>query len=754
MEMSRWIALGAGFALAAAMSNAPSTSSQADAGQPIAALDDWVSVAAANTTRGGATHTCGVRVGGSLWCWGVNGSGELGLGDTTNRYKPFRVGSEADWASVDVGKSNTCAVKSSGTLWCWGGSFDTAVPAQVGTATSWQSISLGGDGAIGQNDNYFRCGVQSDTSLWCWGDNSSGQLGLGDKVSRSEPTQVSTGWGSVSTGTDHACGVRVEGSLWCWGYNGSGRLGIGVSPPGVDVPTEVDAGSRWTTVTAGAAHSCGIHRDGSAWCWGSGGYGELGNGKEHTRYLPGRVQTKRHWSAITAGYLHTCAIRDDDRLLCWGSNYAGQVGIGRSPLEQLTPARVAAASWRAVATGGSDSCGVQSDHTLWCWGSPEGGELGVGNRTRHTAVPVRVGLPNAPVPVSYSLSGVDALAGDDVWAVGETQRKALVGTFVEHWDGATWQRVPAVDRGRYSSFDAVGAASADDVWAVGAFRDGTRDRPLLEHWNGSEWSRVPVADRISGRLTSVSVHARDDIWVVGYRYPETYYSIPLTLHYDGTDWTVIQTAANPTWSTQRFTDVDVLSPNDVWAVGYGRQDDEAGYLPLAEHWDGQKWRNVPVGFGEKYDNHYLRGVAVVSPRSVWALGDRTMTSDYDHEIPLARHWNGSRWKQAPVPDPGVKPGTYLRAADAAGVGDVWAVGQAHDGDTYDAFTVYYDGAKWTQVAAPNPSGDVDVQLAEVDARTSNDVWAVGYAQGAKKAEPLVEHWDGSAWTILQSRHPV
>ncbi len=748
--MSRWIVCGAVFAAAVGMSAVSAQAGQAQVRMGTGVIDDWVSVAAANSDYGGydagsATHSCGLRENASLWCWGLNSHGELGLGDSNYRYRPTQVGTGTNWLSVSVGESDTCAIKTPGTLWCWGLSFGTAVPRRVGAATDWVSISAGGY-LYPNFQNNFRCGIRSDGGLWCWGDNSSGQLGLGDLVDRSEPTKVSDGWRGVAAGITHTCGVRTDGSLWCWGSNYEGELGLGDDDPRL-VPAQVDPGSVWRTVAPGSDFTCGIHQDGGLWCWGWGGAGQLGNGGTDTEYSPVPVDARTDWSDVSTGYAHSCASRVDGSLWCWGDNDEGQVGIGGSPSRQLTPARVGTSSWTAIATGGMDSCGVQSDHTLWCWGLPVSGELGVGNRTLHTAVPIQVGLQDDPKLVSYSLSAVDVLTSDDVWVVGETRRTST-RPWVERWDGSSWQRLPAVAFGDASSFNDVAAVSARDVWAVGSY-SLAYDRPLIEHWDGSSWSRYPVNDAADVRLTSVSAYASDDIWAVGYTTHNLWYAEAVAYHYDGTKWTQVATAPMNPWSNQSFLDVEMLSPTDVWAVGWGRKDDEAGALPFAEHWDGQRWAVTSLTPGASYDDHYLRSIAAVSPKRVWALGDFTQNDGKD-ELTLARLWNGKRWEERQVPDPGVPPGTYLRGAVAAAGRDVWAVGQTHDAARYLAFTSHFDGARWTQVTTPSPPNG-DTRLNAVDANGSDDVWAVGLSTHGGVDEPLVEHWDGSVWTIVQHR---
>ncbi len=185
----------------------------------------WAKVA------GGRNHTCGVRTDRSLWCWGNNGDGSLGLGDTTDRRVPTRVGTDLDWAKIGTGAYHTCGVRADRSLWCWGNNGDgqlglgdetnRLVPNRVGTDLDWVEISTG---------VYHTCGVRADRSLWCWGSNGAGQLGLGDTtLTRLVPTRVGTDldWAKISTGADHTCGVRTDRSLWCWGLNDRAQLGLG-----------------------------------------------------------------------------------------------------------------------------------------------------------------------------------------------------------------------------------------------------------------------------------------------------------------------------------------------------------------------------------------------------------------------------------------------------------------------------------------------------------------------------------------------
>jgi alpha-tubulin suppressor-like RCC1 family protein len=194
----------------------------------------------------GGFHACGRKRDGTLWCWGLNGSGELGVGDAVNRFEPVQTGCDAgrcfeDWVAVAAGDFHTCAIREGGELWCWGGGLngqlgvgplmdrDSSRPLPVSDG-AWRAVSGG---------QSHTCGIRDDATLWCWGRNDFGQLGVGDLERRDVPTRVlapgGDQWVRVGAGRDHTCAVRSDETLWCWGWNEDGQLGIGAA--GEDGPS-------------------------------------------------------------------------------------------------------------------------------------------------------------------------------------------------------------------------------------------------------------------------------------------------------------------------------------------------------------------------------------------------------------------------------------------------------------------------------------------------------------------------------------
>jgi alpha-tubulin suppressor-like RCC1 family protein len=163
----------------------------------------------------GQSHTVAIRTNGTLWSWGRNADGQLGLGNTVDRSVATQVGSlSTDWKLVIAYRDHTLAIKFNGSLWAWGDNFygqlglgDTtsrSSPVQVGSLTNWKSLAIGGVVAD------LTAVIKNDGTLWGWGRNAEGQLGLGNIVSRSSPVQVGllTNWKQVSLGFGHTIGIQ------------------------------------------------------------------------------------------------------------------------------------------------------------------------------------------------------------------------------------------------------------------------------------------------------------------------------------------------------------------------------------------------------------------------------------------------------------------------------------------------------------------------------------------------------------------
>ena len=277
----------------------------------------------------GSRHSCGIRTDGTLWCWGVNVHGQLGVGDTTPRLVPTQVGTDANWAEVQCGGLHSCGIRTDGSLWCWGANpagqlglgvrtGDQPTPQHVGTGTDWRRLAA---------KARFNCALRTGDSLWCWGDNSDGQVGTGDTMDRMAPTQVlmSYTWSWVRMGPMHTCAITTLGELYCWGANESGQLGNGTTVASL-APVRVGAATDWTRVSGGFSDTCGLRGSGDLYCWGANSGGQLGLGDTANRTAPTAVNAGTAYGEVLLGMSHTCALTNAGSVQCWGQNSWGQVG--------------------------------------------------------------------------------------------------------------------------------------------------------------------------------------------------------------------------------------------------------------------------------------------------------------------------------------------------------------------------------------------------------------------------------------------
>ena len=329
----------------------------------------------------GHGHTLAILSDGTLWSWGFNVVGQLGLGDANDRHVPTQVGNLSTWESVHGGSNYSLAIQSNGTLWSWGfnvvgqlGLGDTNnrhVPTQVGNLTTWESISMVGLHALA---------IQSNGTLWAWGYNSSGQLGLGDTNDRHVPTQVGnlTTWEGISAGDQYSLAIQSNGTLWAWGNNFSGELGLG-DTNNRHVPTQVGNLTTWESISAGVFHALAIQSNGTLWAWGHNSSGELGLGDTNDRHVPTQVGNLTTWESISGGDVYSLAIQSNGTLWAWGHNWDGQLGINSTD-DVLVPTQVGNLNtWDSISAGQAHSLATRTDGTLWAWGSSIVGSLGLGD---------------------------------------------------------------------------------------------------------------------------------------------------------------------------------------------------------------------------------------------------------------------------------------------------------------------------------------------------------------------------------------
>ena len=407
----------------------------------------------------GQWSTC-VLANAAPYCWGSNYYGQLGNGTTANSSVPVAVNTSGVLAGktvtdVSVGMSHTCAV-ASGQVYCWGhnGSFNlgnggytsSSVPVAVST-----SGVLNGKNVTKVSVSWFSSCVIASDQAYCWGDNSYGALGNNSTSHSNVPVAVTTSGAlagktvtDINTGYYYAC-VVAGGSPYCWGNNWYGQFGNNTAtdsttPVAVDV-SGVLAGRSVTSITAGQDATCVI-ASGAAYCWGGNSSGQIGNKSTTNSLVPVAVDTSSISNGtitqnITPGYTiaDNCLI-SAGKPYCWGVDDNGQLGNGPPSKNLLSPSAVDVSGippsdgtfTQIDGDRGLHYCGLTSSGKVYCWGANSYGQVGNGT-TSTTYTPVlATGDLAGKVVTSISVGGSNscAVAGGKVYCWGLNTGSAVI----------------------------------------------------------------------------------------------------------------------------------------------------------------------------------------------------------------------------------------------------------------------------------------------------------------------------------------
>jgi alpha-tubulin suppressor-like RCC1 family protein len=351
-------------------------------------------------------------IGDQLWTWGYNLYGQLGINNivVTKSTPVTTLAGGTNWKQVDGGLGHSAAIKTDGTLWLWGDNSNgqlginlsgvnpnaarsTPVTTFAG-GTNWKQVSCG---------NYHTAAIKTDGTLWMWGSNSVGQLGINlfpaaPNSARSTPVTTFAGgnnWKQVVCSSDHTAAIKTDGTLWTWGSGDFGQLGDNTVTQRLTPITTFAGGTNWKQVAGntGAYHVAAIKTDGTLWTWGTNISGELGTNDNLYRSIPVQVfGNTNDWKQVAVSRDQTAAIKTNGTLWTWGDNTvnrAGSIGdntiIGRS-----TPVTTFAGgnNWKQVACGYSFKSAIKTDGTLWSWGGDYYSQLGTINPTSYRPTPV------------------------------------------------------------------------------------------------------------------------------------------------------------------------------------------------------------------------------------------------------------------------------------------------------------------------------------------------------------------------------
>ena len=308
----------------------------------------WMRIFAENTS----TPVFGLRSDHTLWRWGV--------GQTRPAPVPLSAAlpSGATLTDLAITPGHFLALYSDGSLWSWGsnsqGQLGLGAAAGTGTVTTPAAVVTPAAAAVGtywtaiaaEANGSFA--VRSDGTLWSWGGLAAptpSSLGhpvpaagcfVPEPVLPAAGAAAGTGWVSVSAGETHTLGLRTDGTLWAWGFSGYGALGQGTgntsttAPVPVALPAGVPVGTRWQRVQARSHTSQGILSDGTLWAWGYNTSGQLGvNSSRAVETLPLQDYNQENWTQAALGLNHAVGL-SRGRVYVTGNGSYGQLGLGNA----------------------------------------------------------------------------------------------------------------------------------------------------------------------------------------------------------------------------------------------------------------------------------------------------------------------------------------------------------------------------------------------------------------------------------------
>lgn len=347
--------------------------------------------------------------------------------------------------------------------------------------------------------------------------------------------------------------------------------------------------------------------------------------------------------------------------------------------------------------------------------------------------------PN-PSTVSVSndiLSGISAISNSDVWAVGSYSSSGgnnIASTLAEHWNGTTWSIVPTPNVGNNGSrLEAVYAISKNDVWAVGesnASGPASGDDTLIEFYNGTSWSVVasPNPGNDGDFLTAIATLSPKNVWAIGwYDDPLIQELSPLILHWNGDNWSLF-TRGVPIGGDLILEGATAISANDIWAVGTAGEESN-----LEMNWNGSSWNNIYSASFRTGGQETLHGVSAVNSTSVWAVGSYAPKVSAELQT-LIVHWNGSEWNKVPSPNVD-KYFNELFGVAVVKCSDIWAVGLAYtkNGLSFHTLIEHWNGSTWSIVKSPNVM--IANELDGVSWSGGTTLWAAGTYDNNVKGNP-------------------
>jgi len=325
---------------------------------------------------GGMSHSLALKTDGTVWAWGDNASGQLGLGaDTAQQGTPKKIPDLTSVTAVAAGYDFSLALRYDGKVWAWGGGV-SQTPAEVPGLENIVAISAGQTDCLA---------LRTDGRVFQWT--------LGEQPHQVQKLQNIV---AIDAGGGHFLAVTRQGDAWSWGANFAGQLGDGTTADR-DVPQKISGLMNVIDVAAGTNHSLAVDHSGAVYAWGGNSYSQLGTKELETgeENRPRKVENLKNVVQVAAGNSSSLALTAGGKLYSWGYGEYGQLGNGSSDISRERPVEVRVSDADNPPAVTSITCGVyhsmflDKNNVLYAWGRNNSSQIGV-NRNTNANSPTKV----------------------------------------------------------------------------------------------------------------------------------------------------------------------------------------------------------------------------------------------------------------------------------------------------------------------------------------------------------------------------
>ena len=433
----------------------------------------------------------------SLWSWGRDQDGQLGIGENPNaiypNYVEYRtpqlVNDTNTWKTVSAGSFHGNAIDTEGRLWGWGyadNNFDQSgfttikyTPTQVGTDTDWEVVSCG------YQNTYL---IKEDGTLWVMGKDFQGSSGLGENPVEAGIVQIGndTDWSHVSAYSVSSIAIKDNGQIYVWGRNDAGQLGFNPdATPKILTPTQIPGTENIQFLYAdiGRKHGLASDIDGNYYGWGENLSGQLGNGEIETYEEFQLIDTgNTKVASVSAAGRTSGFITTGGSMRMFGSNDTGQLGYGEdaitnpnAPVEvqigtTLENATIVKYNSSAVVQGVLTDTGQ-----LWVWGDNQYGRLGVGHaeRVKENYYPNRIGeTTDVWTDFSHSGSNLYGVKNNKLYAAGQNNNYNMGLGLLNTQTKVSMTEIPGVDMSEIESWQSsyagfIAIQKNGELWGFG-----------------------------------------------------------------------------------------------------------------------------------------------------------------------------------------------------------------------------------------------------------------------------------------------